>query len=158
MRRCPTWPALIQPLGQQHRARAVEPQHFDDVAAPAVEGEDVALERVFGRSHLHQCSQDVEAFAHVCRCCRSRSTPAWPLEVRSFDLAPASVRSTERTQASLTTPCKRTRTPLMSISMVPAGAAHGGELYGVGTKGAAHQSVGAITRSCSAPELGAMGP
>jgi hypothetical protein len=34
-------PAL-QALGQQHQALAVEPQHLEDVAAPAAEDEDVA--------------------------------------------------------------------------------------------------------------------
>ena len=57
--------AALESLDQQHQASPIEPQQLDDVAAPAPEDEDMALERVLRKRRLHQRSQPIEALPHV---------------------------------------------------------------------------------------------
>ena len=55
----------FESLAEQQQALAIEPQHLEDVAAPAAEDEDVATERVLAQRGLHHRGQTIEALAHV---------------------------------------------------------------------------------------------
>ena len=103
-------PAL-QALGQQHQALAVEPQHLEDVAAPAAEDEDVAAKRVGRERGLRHSGQAVEALPHV----GVSGDDPHPRVRRQADHASSlSVRKTLRRLASSTVP--RNRTPALPIS------------------------------------------
>jgi hypothetical protein len=126
--------SALKSLGQQHQALAVEPQHLDDVAVPTAEDEYVTFERVFGQCGLHQRGQAVEALC-ACRCGRPRSTPGCMMAVRSRQadhVMRANARSTVRRLDSSTAPRRRTRAPLMSVSIVPVDAVRGGDPGGGG--------------------------
>jgi hypothetical protein len=54
--------ASLQALGQQQQALTVEPQHLEDAASAAVEGEPMAAERIGCQRRLHDDCQSVEVF------------------------------------------------------------------------------------------------
>ena len=62
------WPdkaTAFEPLAQQQQTLTIEPQHFEDVAAPTSKDKDVPTEWVLAQGPLDHRRQAVEALAHV---------------------------------------------------------------------------------------------
>jgi len=106
----------LEPLGQEHQALAIEPQHLQDVAALAAEDEDVAAERIGRKRRLHHRGQTIETLSHVG--VAGHEPHARVRGETDHAMAP-SRRSTQRTLASSTAPRSRTRVTPTSISITP---------------------------------------